>query len=83
MMPMNGSMYGKDTVHISNMSSCHDIGPMKNGEQWAVKANYELMQHAPMLDMDGLPAPVMGISLIYVAQRKEDCDEGGQGGREW
>lgn len=81
-MPMNGSMYGQDTVHISNMSACHDIGHMKKGEQWGVKANYDLMQHAPMLDMDGSPSPVMGISLLYVAQKKEDCDEGGQGGRE-
>lgn len=57
-----------DMEHISSMSSCVNLGAIKPGEQWAVQADYNLTAHAPMVEADGTPAPVMGIALFYVAE---------------
>jgi hypothetical protein len=48
-------------------SSCYDTAMMRWGEQWGVKANYDLSLHPPMLDVDGMSISVTGISLVYVA----------------
>lgn len=71
-MGMMNSKWGMDMVHISNMSACTDVGRMREGQNWNVKASYDFTQHAPMLDMDGSPSPVMGIALLYMAEERGD-----------
>jgi hypothetical protein len=66
------SKWGMDMVHISNMTECTDIGKIKEGQNWSVKATYDFEAHAPMVDMDGAPSPVMGIALLYVAEERGD-----------
>jgi hypothetical protein len=62
--------FGIDTVHVSSMSSCTELGDMRKGQDWWVRATYNFKQHAPMLDMDGSLSKVMGIVLLYVAEWK-------------
>jgi hypothetical protein len=74
-MGMMNSKWEMDMMHISNMSACRDVGRMRKGQNWSVKASYDSTQEAPMLDMDGSPSPVMGLALLYVAeQRGYDSD---------
>ncbi|KAK3316258.1 hypothetical protein B0H66DRAFT_560838 [Apodospora peruviana] len=55
-------------THISSMSSCALLGKQMNvGDEWTITANYNLTDHAPMTEGDGL-APVMGISIMYVVK---------------
>lgn len=61
-------MPGMDMSHISYMSTCYDAGRIQEGEQWTVKAKYDLNAHEPMLDGDGEPDDVMGIAVMYVVE---------------
>lgn len=61
-------MPGMDMSHISYMSPCYDPGQIQEGEQWTLKARYDLDAHEPMLDGDGEPEPVMGIALLYLIE---------------
>jgi hypothetical protein len=60
--------HGEGMSHITRMSGCNDIGRMSIGEEWTVRAQYDLEKHQPMLDDDGKPEPVMGISVVYVVE---------------
>lgn len=62
-MPGDSSM---DMIHISNMSACSDIGRMREGQNWSVRADYDFTKNVPMR-MDGAPSPIMGIALLYVS----------------
>lgn len=55
---------------LSSMSSCAASGVrIKAGEKWSVQANYNFTQHAATHSHeDGMPAPVMGITLMYVVK---------------
>lgn len=57
--------------HISDMSLCTGLGRMEKGEQWSLSASYDMNEHKPMLGTNGLPEPVMGIAIVYVALDKE------------
>lgn len=61
-------MSGMDMDHITVMSACSDVGRIKIGEDWTVKAYYDLSTHAPMLGADGKPEGVMGIGVLYVVE---------------
>jgi hypothetical protein len=63
-----GHKHGMEMSHITNMSKCHNVGRMRAGEQWAVKAQYDLGKHEPMLDEHGKPEPVMGIAVVYAVE---------------
>jgi hypothetical protein len=52
--------------HISEMSTCRDPGRMREGEQWTLKAQYDLNAHEPMLNERGEPEDVMGIAVVYL-----------------
>jgi hypothetical protein len=69
--PMNMSMMnmgmGMDMVHISSIASCSNDGTLKKGDTLGVTAHYNTSEYAPMMNSDGSPAPIMGISLLYVA----------------
>ena len=54
--------------HISHMSDCTDLGPTKPGDDWSITAYYNTSKYTPMTNMDGSLEPVMGISLVYVAE---------------
>ncbi|KAK3941596.1 hypothetical protein QBC46DRAFT_407063 [Diplogelasinospora grovesii] len=56
---------GMDVVHISSMGACEG-GRVEVGDQWSVGAAYNFTAHPGMME-GGKPAPVMGISLMYVA----------------
>jgi hypothetical protein len=51
-MGMMNSKLEMDMVHISNMSACRDVGRMRRGQNWSVKASYDFTQHALILDME-------------------------------
>ena len=66
-MNMNGMMMNSSIVeHISSMSSC-DKGRINLGDEISVRAYYNMTAHSPMVDSDGTLAPVMGISIVYIA----------------
>lgn len=54
--------------HISSIASCYSPGHMRVGEEWTVKAEYDLERHMPMGDGMGGLEPVMGIAMIYVVE---------------
>jgi hypothetical protein len=66
-MNMSGMNVGIDNVHISNMSTCYDVGMLNKGDNLTVQAFYNTNLHAPMLGTNGTLEPIMGISLVYVA----------------
>jgi len=53
--------------HISKMSTCDTLSPMKVGDKWKLRTYYDYTKHPGMLKTTGKPADVMGISLMYVA----------------
>ena len=56
--------------HISSITKCLDIGTVKLGDTWSITAQYNLTAHPTMMEQDGKLAPVMGITLLYIADRK-------------
>jgi hypothetical protein len=63
-----GHHYAKEKSHITRMFECYDVGNMSIGEEWTVKARYDLEKHEPMLNGYGEPEPVMGIAMVYVVE---------------
>lgn len=59
---------GMDMSHIETMSMCHSVGRIEAGEEWSVRADYDLEAHAPMMDASGEPEGVMGIAVMYVVE---------------
>ncbi|KAM7199454.1 hypothetical protein V8F33_004481 [Rhypophila sp. PSN 637] len=55
------------TPHVSSISSCSPLGAHKVevGDEWSVRANYDLGKYKAMGEGGGL-APIMGISMVYV-----------------
>lgn len=60
--------HGMGMGHISEMSMCHDMGRIETGEEWTVRADYDIAAHPPMLDESGVPEGVMGIAVMYVVE---------------
>ncbi|OCK77375.1 hypothetical protein K432DRAFT_445374 [Lepidopterella palustris CBS 459.81] len=71
-MPMNKSMMnmGMDMVHISSIQTCANDGTLKVGDTLSITAHYNTSEFSPMVNEDGTLAPIMGISLVYVAVGK-------------
>ncbi|KAE9376218.1 hypothetical protein N431DRAFT_404411 [Stipitochalara longipes BDJ] len=63
-----GHKHDMEMSHITRMSECSDVGRISAGEDWTVKAQYDLDKHKPMLDEHGEPEPVMGIAVVYVVE---------------
>jgi hypothetical protein len=63
-----GHKHDMEMSHIIRMSGCTDLGRISMGEEWTVKAQYDLEKHEPMLDEHGQPEPVMGIAVVYVIE---------------
>lgn len=59
---------GMDMSHITEMSMCHNIGRIEAGEEWTVRADYDIAAHPPMLNASGVPEGVMGIAVMYVVE---------------
>lgn len=59
---------GMDMSHITEMSMCHDVGRIEVGEEWTVRADYDIAAHPPMLDASGVPEGVMGIAVMYIVE---------------
>ena len=57
--------------HIESIARCTDLGSTVQGDEWSLVAYYDTSLHAPMTNMDGSLEPVMGISLVFIA---EDVD---------
>ena len=64
---MAGMNMDTDTVHISSMSSCSNAGTIGIGDTFSVTAYYNAGEHSLMTNSDGSLAPIMGISIVYVA----------------
>jgi hypothetical protein len=64
---MAGMNMGADTVHISSISTCYNVGVIGIGDILSITAYYNSTEHALMTNTNGTLAPIMGISLIYVA----------------
>jgi hypothetical protein len=67
-MNMSMNMDSMDMVHISSLESCLNPTTSSIGDEWGARAFYNTREHAPMLNMDGSLAGVMGISLVYISQ---------------
>lgn len=65
--PMNMPMMNMDMVHVSSIVSCPNDGTLKKGDTLGVTAHYDTSEYAPMMNGDGSLAPIMGISLLYIA----------------
>ena len=63
-------MPGMVMEHISSITKCVGVGETQLDDAWAVEAHYNLTAHPTMMDEDGKSAPVMGIALVYIADRK-------------
>lgn len=61
-------MCSDQKVHISHISECTRLGAVRPGDEWSLTAYYNTSKHTPMTNMDGSLEPIMGISLIYVAE---------------
>ncbi|RDW59134.1 hypothetical protein BP5796_12058 [Coleophoma crateriformis] len=57
-----------DMSHITSMSTCNSVGRLTVGEEWMIKAHYNLEKHEPMLNGHGQPEPIMGIDIMYVVK---------------
>lgn len=59
-------------AHISNISVCDNIDHtvVAPGDIWSISAHYDPAKHDLMLNADGSPEPIMGIALVYVADRQ-------------
>jgi hypothetical protein len=64
---MAGMNMGSDTVHISSISSCSNAGTIAIGDTLSVTAYYNSSKYSLMTNTDGSLAPIMGISIVYVA----------------
>ncbi len=58
---------GTDTVHISNLTTCQNMGTINVDDEWWITAYYNSTEHSPMFNTNVSLAPIMGISIIYVA----------------
>lgn len=52
--------------HVSSISNC-DNGQVNLGDNLTVTAYYNTSEYAPMINTDGILAPIMGIGLLYLA----------------
>jgi hypothetical protein len=66
-MGMAGMNMGTDNVHISSMSTCNNVGVIGIGDTLSVTAYYDSTKHALMTNTNGSLMPIMGISIVYVA----------------
>jgi hypothetical protein len=57
---------GMDTIHVSNMSHCANVGYLNRGDTLAVQAFYNTTMYAPMMGPNNTLEPVMGIAIVYV-----------------
>ena len=57
-----------NTMHVSSMSFCENKGSIAQGDKLSVTAFYNTTEYTPMTDTDGSLAPIMGISILYVAE---------------
>jgi hypothetical protein len=53
--------------HISEMSTCNDLGQIKKGDQVWITANYDFGKHMGMKTASGKMDEVMGIAIMYAA----------------
>lgn len=64
---MAGMSMNDDTVHISSISTCDNNANISVGDVWSITAFYNSTEYSLMTNTDGTLAPIMGISLVYVA----------------
>jgi hypothetical protein len=65
--PVAGMNMGNDTVHISSISSCSNVGTIGIGDTFSITAFYDSTKYSLMTNTDGSLAPIMGIAIVYVA----------------
>jgi hypothetical protein len=53
-------------AHISHMSFCQDVGPIKQGDKFYITSRYDMKAHMPMRNAKGSLSTVMGIAIMYV-----------------
>jgi hypothetical protein len=64
---MAGMNMGADTIHISSISTCSNMGTIGIGDTLSITAYYNSSEHALMTNTNGTLAPIMGIAIVYVA----------------
>lgn len=64
---MAGMGMGADTIHISSISSCSNMGTIGVGDTLSITAYYNSTEYALMTNTNGSFAPIMGIAIAYVA----------------
>jgi hypothetical protein len=64
---MAGMNMSTDNVHISKISTCSNVGTIDIGDTLSVTAYYDSTKYSLMTNANGSLAPIMGISVLYVA----------------
>jgi hypothetical protein len=64
---MAGMNMSGDTVHISKISTCSNAGAIAIGDILSLTAYYDSTKYPLMTYANGSLVPIMGISLLYVA----------------
>ncbi|KAF2664969.1 hypothetical protein BT63DRAFT_443282 [Microthyrium microscopicum] len=69
-------------MHVSNISSCYkpDNAEFKTGDEFQIKAFYDMTKHMGMYEADGKMSPIMGISIMYVVPQMKKMTGGENGG---
>jgi hypothetical protein len=83
MIPMNMSSMpnipagmSMSMTHISNITTCTNVGNFNSGDSFGIQADYNITDHAPMLGSNGTIEPVMGISILYVKTENSSSSSG-------
>jgi hypothetical protein len=64
---MAGMNMSTDMIHISSISTCSNVGTIAIGDTLSITAYYNSTEHALMTNTNGTFAPIMGISIAFVA----------------
>ena len=53
--------------HISDIETCTEgLGSTQKGDEWSVKALYNMTAHPPMREQDGSPSLIMGVAIVFI-----------------
>jgi hypothetical protein len=67
-------------AHLSHVPPCSNTGSIAPGDEVSLKASYNTVKYAPMINEDGSLEPVMGVTLVYIVKGTAPVGSGASGG---